>query len=238
MRRKKLWFKVYPDDYLWGTTKDELKPDERSVWFDFLCVAAFKEGLVDITYTKSLANKLIIPLSLLTRCIKKFKEHEKIEIVENKKEKKTFAKIKKWEKYQAGYLTSLGQCIEKPKDNDATLKQGLRCDSKERRGEEIREDKIREEESKLFPSHPRDQFLYILKEFSKEYPYPFSEEADGQLFDYAIKIYRNTVDPIRETEKKIEYWKEHPGALQSKGKSPRVQLHEFFEKEAEYQGKS
>ncbi len=93
------------------------------------------------------------------------------------------------------------------------------------------------EESKAFPSHPRDQFFYILKEFSKEYPYPFNEEADGQLFDYAIETYRNVVDPIRETEKKIEYWKEHPGALQSKGKSPRVQLHEFFEKEAEYQGK-
>jgi len=238
MKRKKLWFKVYPDDYLWGTTKDELKPDERSVWFDFLCVAAFKEGFVDITYPKNLANKLIIPLSLLTRCIKKFKEHEKIEIVENKKEKKTFAKIKKWEKYQAGYLTSLGQRIEKPKDNDATLGDDLRCDSIKRRGEEIRENEIKEEESKTFPSHPRDQFLYILKEFSKEYPYPFSEEADGQLYDYTIKTFRNVVDPIREAKKKIEYWKEHPGALQSKGKSPRVQLHEFFEKEAEYQGKS
>ena len=112
-------------------------------------------------------------------------------------------------------------------------------DIKKELGEDkIKDDRIGEEskdENKSFPSHPRDQFLYILTEFSKDYQYPFQEEADGQIYDYAIKTWRNVVDPIRELEKKIEYWKKNPGALQSKGKSPRVQLHEFLEKEAEYQ---
>ena len=79
MKRKKIWIKVYPDDYLWGTTKAELKPDERAVWFDFLCVAAYKQGLVDITYPKSLASKILVPLPLLVRCIRKFEKQGKID---------------------------------------------------------------------------------------------------------------------------------------------------------------
>jgi len=109
-------------------------------------------------------------------------------------------------------------------------------------GDRIGEDKIgddriledRKGDNDSFPSHPRDQFLHILKEFSNECPYPFDEEADSQIYDYSVKTWRN-VDPLRELEKKIEYWKENPGALRSKGKDPRTQLLEFFEKEAEYQ---
>lgn len=155
MKRQKPWFKIFPDDYLWGSTKAELKPDERSVWIDFLCIATYHKGFVDITYPKELACKFIIPLPLLNRCIKKFEKFGKIKIIYEKKEKKKLAKITKWEKYQHRILTSEGERSEKDEDNDATLGAHLRCDSNK---DKIRRDKKREEEREEngLPSIPKN----------------------------------------------------------------------------------
>jgi hypothetical protein len=93
--------------------------------------------------------------------------------------------------------------------------------------------KIKKEDGKedSYPSHPRDQFLYELKEAKG---YPFNKDLDGQIYDLCIRDWP-MVDPVREVKKKKEYWGKNPGALTSKGKGPRVQLVEFFKKEDEYQ---
>jgi hypothetical protein len=42
------------------------------------------------------------------------------------------------------------------------------------------------------------------------------------------------IDFVSELEKKIEYWKNNPGALKTKGKPPRSQLFEFLWNEVEF----
>lgn len=104
----------------------------------------------------------------------------------------------------------------------------------------IGEEKKKEKEKEKETSHPlsntqslKDQFLQTLKDFSEELPYPFNETADGKLFDLCLSQFR-AVDPIKQLELKISWWKSNPSALNSKGKSPRTQLIEYFEKEARY----
>jgi len=235
MKRAKPWFKVFPDDYLWGTTKAELKPDERSVWIDFLCVATYKEGIIDITFRKELASKFIIPLALLNRCIKKFEKFGKIEIFTQKKEKKTLAKIIKWEKYQHSYLTSQGKRNEKDKLNDATLydKDTHRNQSiEERRGEEKRLEEIRREgEEKEEYSPITKNLLSILKSFPS---YSFQEKEDGNMIDVFVTKYPD-IDFERQIRRKIEYWKENPQALKARKVNPRMQLFNFFDEEVKSQ---
>jgi hypothetical protein len=146
--------------------------------------------------------------------------------------------ILRWNEYQGEYLRQKPYREAKPKGGEKPQKLGPElCNSgyKQRRGGENEvSPNNKGEEYSGFPSHPRDQFLYILKEFSEEYPYPFDERADGQVFDLCVNECPS-VDPIKETEKKIAYWKQNPGALRSRGKGPRAQLLEFFEAEENYQ---
>lgn len=250
MKRKKIWFKVFPDDYLWGTTKAELEPDERSVWFDFLCVAAYKEGSIDITYPQSLASKFLIPLALLKRCIKKFEKHGKIEIYYNKKENKKFAKIKKWEKYQAPFLTSKGESNEKDDVNDATLGDDIRCDSIKMKEDEMRKNELRKNEkesqngkspkpslnsfsSSLGKSfnEKKEEFLSLLRDCKD---YPFNEASDTIIFEI-VTVKHPYIDITYQLKKKIEWWKKKasPTAMKSK---PRTQLLDHFEKAFDKKG--
>ena len=246
---------LHVEKWLYGTTRMEMEPDEIACWTYILARAAVTgadpPGLIYYFSEEHLAGQLQVPLELLQRTLEKCEKFKKIKIKPLKRENKYVLSIVNWEKYQHVYLHQKAYRqrqkakIEAQKKliSEGTKKHNqnitVRRIGEDKIGEDkLKDDRIGEEskdENKSFPSHPRDQFLYILTEFSKDYQYPFQEEADGQIYDYAIKTWRNVVDPIRELEKKIEYWKKNPGALQSKGKSPRVQLHEFLEKEAEYQ---
>ena len=65
-------FKFYSEKYLWGSTKTELKPDERAVWVDFLCLASMNFGMIEIYSRDQLAQQLMISYELLNRSIEKF----------------------------------------------------------------------------------------------------------------------------------------------------------------------
>ena len=97
-------FKFYSEKYLWGSTRSELLPDEKSVWVDFLCLASLNFGEVEIFSRDQIAGQLLIERELLDRSIKKFIEHEKVKRNYRKKEKKEIFKIVKWNQYQAPYL--------------------------------------------------------------------------------------------------------------------------------------
>jgi hypothetical protein len=65
--------------------------------------------------------------------------------------------------------------------------------------------------------------------------YQFDESQDYHLLGWTLD-YCPDIDVLAETKKKIKWWKDNPGALAGrKGKSPRVQLEEFFEREQKYQ---
>lgn len=70
------WIPLFIDKHLFGSTRLELKPDERSVWTDLLVLAGKDDGHIraneGVPYINSqLAGLLVIPEELLERTIKK-----------------------------------------------------------------------------------------------------------------------------------------------------------------------
>ena len=62
--------------------------------------------------------------------------------------------------------------------------------------------------------------------------YPFDEKLDRALMRRAAERFPE-IDIIMQVEKKVLWWREHPGALRA-AKSPRAQLWQWFELETEF----
>lgn len=82
------WIPLFIDKHLFGSTRLELKPDERSVWMDLLVLSGKDSGHIrankEVPYLSSqLAGLLVIPEELLIRTIDKCKTKKinKIEIL-------------------------------------------------------------------------------------------------------------------------------------------------------------
>lgn len=101
---RKTWIKLYPIDCLEGSIRYQLKPDERSVWYDLLNFAAVcaSPGLIadkdKRPYPHSfIAGRLNISIALLKRTLKKCKEEGRIT------ENKQGIHITNWHAYQSEY---------------------------------------------------------------------------------------------------------------------------------------
>ncbi len=83
-RRKLAWVKMYIDEGLDGSTREELKPDERSVWWDFLMLAGRynDDGNIPLTDSRLCAILNVTP-ALLARSIAKCVQYEKVERTEH-----------------------------------------------------------------------------------------------------------------------------------------------------------
>jgi len=82
------WIPLYIDKHLFGSTRLEFEPDERSVWTDLLALAGKDKGFIRANegcpyQPAQLAGMLVIPLELYERTIAKCssKEIGKIEIL-------------------------------------------------------------------------------------------------------------------------------------------------------------
>jgi len=96
----KYWIPFWVDKWLFGSTRLELQPDERSVWLDLLALASKNEGYIraneNMPYADSqLAGLLVISIELLQRTLEKCIQYDKI----TKEENGTYY-IDNWEKYQ------------------------------------------------------------------------------------------------------------------------------------------
>jgi len=99
---KRKWVKLWIDECLTGTIREDLTPDERSVWYDFLLFAGRNRPPGNISANETtaitprrLAAILNIPVQLLARAVKKFEESGRVEIGEA-----GIIKIMNWDKYQ------------------------------------------------------------------------------------------------------------------------------------------
>lgn len=254
--------KFFTEKYLWGSTRSELLPDERSVWLDFLCLGSMNFGVIEYYSRDQLAQQLLISRELLDRAIKKFVKYGKVRRKYNKREKKEIFTIVNWSRYQAEYLTKRakksGVCEKKERidetgKSDAENKPTLQ----ERKGEEIKSEdtipeEIGEDESETpktldsasseissplrSTSNPfseremtmKDQFLSILRDCKD---YPFDEAKDSLLFDITVTEFPD-INILKQTQKKLSWWKDHPDALKA---NPREQLQKWFEEESEFQ---
>jgi len=91
MKDKKplMWIPIYIDKHLFGSTRQELEPDERSVWMDLLVFSGKDDGHVraneGVPYPNAqLAGIFLVPEELLNRTIKKCIKYGKINILKDK----------------------------------------------------------------------------------------------------------------------------------------------------------
>lgn len=254
--------KFFTEKYLWGSTRSELLPDERAVWVDFLCLGSMNFGVIECYSRDQLAQQLLISRELLDRSTQKFIKYGKIKRKYNKKDKKEIFTILNWCRFQTDYLTKRAkkstsyeeqERSEKTEISDAENQPTLQ----ERKGEDSKSDyiaskEIREDESEAqrppdsissevsSPLHStstsysegeitkKDQFLSMLKACRG---YPFDEIKDALLFDIAVTEYPK-INIIKQTEKKIAWWKDRPAALKA---NPREQFQKWFKEESEFQ---
>ncbi len=99
-RRK--WIKLWIDECLVGSIREDLTPEERSVWYDSLLIAGRNRppGCISSNETTAispgrLASVLNIPTALLARATKKFVESGRITI-----DGAGIIHIVNWEQYQ------------------------------------------------------------------------------------------------------------------------------------------
>ena len=95
------WIKMWTEEWLDGSIRIELTPEERSVWADLLAMAGrsrnlgFIQSNNDVPYSHDyLASRFQIPLELLNKSLKKFIQQGRI--IENGKG----IEIVSWKKYQ------------------------------------------------------------------------------------------------------------------------------------------
>ena len=96
------WVKLWIKECLIGTIREELSPEERGVWYDFLLLAGHSRvpGVIcsneDTPLSvKRIAEILNTPALLIQKCITKFQESGRIAVDEN-----NCIHINKWGKYQ------------------------------------------------------------------------------------------------------------------------------------------
>jgi len=253
------WFKIWGEKWFMGSTRWEFTIEQRAIFIDLVARASINDppGQIDYYSLEQLSQQFNIPLELLESTIKRCIEVKKIKFFQ-KKRKITIAN---WKKYQSEYdrqkvYRKQDKCQSKVKkiDDKSCNKVTLR---KEEEGEEKRleiEEKESKEDGKIIESlspnknssnsllHSnsnyfsereitiKDQFLAMLRDYKG---YPFDEAKDSLLFDIAVKDYPD-INILKQTEKKIAWWQNHPDALKA---NPREKIQKWFKEEYEFQKK-
>jgi len=95
------WIKLWVKECLLGTIREDLIPEERGVWYDFLLLAGNSRipGVICANATTPLSITRIgqilnTPEKLIERCIQKFTASERIAV------KDGMISIANWEQYQ------------------------------------------------------------------------------------------------------------------------------------------
>lgn len=96
------WIKLWIKESLLGTIREDLTPEERGTWYDFLLLAGHSRipGTICANENtalpvKRIAGILNTPDVLIRKCIKKFKDSGRIEI-----DRTGVIRILNWERYQ------------------------------------------------------------------------------------------------------------------------------------------
>lgn len=249
------WFKIWGERWFMGSTRWELTIEQRAVFVDLLARASINKprGQIDYYSLEQLAQQFNVSIGLLESTIERCVEVKKIKCYPKKRK----ILIVNWVNYQSEYerqkpYRKQDRCQLKVTKMDAKScdKVTLRKEGEEKRIEieekENNEDEKREKSitpnnnSSISPllsiSKPfskseitkKDQFLSMLRDCNG---YPFDEFQDSLLFDVSIKDYPD-INIIKQTAKKIAWWKEHPEALKA---DPRKKLQDWFKEEFKFQ---
>jgi hypothetical protein len=122
-RESDQWYPFFIDKYIFGSTRLELSPDERSVWIDLLTLSKKDNGFVraneGVPYLKTqLCGLLVIPEELFDRTLAKCIDKKKIEQLPD-----GTLYVKSTEKYKLS-RTTVWRHEQKVEHPDSTPKQG------------------------------------------------------------------------------------------------------------------
>ena len=99
---KRKWIKLYIDECLSGTIREDLTPAQRSIWFDFLLLSGKNRppGCISANETTALSLKrmaaiLNVSANVISRATGKFLESGRITVDED-----GIIHIVNWDKYQ------------------------------------------------------------------------------------------------------------------------------------------
>jgi hypothetical protein len=236
-RRPETRYLVYAEHMIFGSTRGELLPDERSVWQDFMSMAALTGNRIDYTFPDLLAKKLNIPAELLERSVEKCIKYHKIRFKVKKSENKTYIYLIKWKVYQPAYLW------ESPEKSTRRKRIAKDPESEAHVSSKGKESKVKENIKSGSPTseaHYNTQFEFLkrLRIIEEELEQETDNSRNERLFDFILKRYRS-LDPIRELDAIRELFKKNPGEVRTRikaGTSLTDQLYALFENAARYAG--
>lgn len=158
------WIPLYTNKWLNGSTRDELRHDERAIFADLLCLASQNGGYIGANVedgfpysNKRLSDILAAPLKLIERTLQRCLDTNKIERLEN-----GILKIIKWEEYQLSdrWIRKLNSAkTEYTSENQEDYSE--KADSI---GEERREEKNRKENTKDAKASRKHNWEYSWEE--------------------------------------------------------------------------
>ena len=136
------WLPLWVDKWLFGSTRIELTPEERSVWIDLLALGSKDDGYIRANEgcpygLEQLAGMLVIPKELLERTIQKCLDPKIAKLAKNSD---GTLKINNWEKYELSDRHKRRIMSENP---DAM------SENPDPREEKRREEKIKKREEKI-----------------------------------------------------------------------------------------
>lgn len=225
---------LYTEHWLWGSTRSELKLEERSVFIDILCLGITGLGKVDITYPAQIAAQLCVPLDVFIRTIEKGVKYAKFAIKVDKRQKKTYLLILNWKRYQPQYLhekpcrsTKRGRSVKRDKSDAhvGPIEDSIVEDSKEVSVGETHFDTELE-------------FLKTLRLIEEEFEEEHDDYQGKRLYSWLLEKHRG-LDPIVELRAIYDLMRKNPDKVRRNikaGKSLRDQLYALFNEAAKYAG--
>lgn len=211
------WIPIYIDKHLFGSTRVELEPDERSVWFDLLILSGKDSGFVraneGVPYLpKQLAGMFLVSEELLKRTIEKCIKYGKVKILND-----GTIYLPSWENYRLSlrHKRRFDPPLNNPPNRDsnryresnrATAKQDIMSQTADTKEKEI---------------------LSCLKKV-KNFPYEYEKTLK---FIRELSIEFPNIDILEEIKKKCTWWIDHPLTKKS---NPHLQLRNWFRLSEEF----
>ncbi len=194
------WLPLWIDKWLFGSTRIELKPDERSVWLDLMALSAKDEGFVRANVgmpypIKQLSGMLYLEEELLLRTIERCKSPEVKKIIEMS-DKTLF--LPSWNEYKLS--------ARHMRRFDMSLKADMMAESAalidKNREDKNREDK--EENASLKDSpHKSDTPFFECEFFKIEKEYHEALQKEFPLIDFE-RLLKRLRDYISDNPKKYK----------------------------------
>lgn len=209
------WIPLYIDKHLFGSTRLELEPDERSVWIDLLVLAGKNTGHVRANegmpyQIKQLAGMLVISEELLERTIKKCIKYKKIEIL-----KDGTIYLPSWQSYKLSPRHK--RRFESMSDEEDTMTE--KEDTISQSADTILKDKVIDKviDKDIYPQKFEDFYKPYPRKIEKKDAFTAWKQLTNKQKDEVVIASKNYAIEMKRERRKLDKIK-HPASFLNKDK--------------------